>query len=196
MPNLFDIIGEYQQQLQQLADIDMPPEAVMDTIESFQGDVENKLRAVVAYALQLEHEAEARSKEAKRMAEGAEALERRAEALKTYAQIGLMNSGLKLPLVLPEFTLNVAKMPPSCEITDEAALPNNAVLTTVVIDAVGRHEGATVKEKIAALFPTDGTTTIEVKVRPIKRVVLNSLKTGAKVEGAKLTPTAYRMTVR
>lgn len=51
--SLFQIVARYQGDLAKLQDLDLPPEVVSDTIEAMQGDVEEKVRAVVAFALQL-----------------------------------------------------------------------------------------------------------------------------------------------
>lgn len=187
---LYQIVARYRDDLAKLNDLDLPPEVVLDTIEAMQGEVEAKVRAVVAYALDIEKAAETREAEAKRMADGADALRRRAESLKMYAQIALMNSGIKLPLTAPEFTLNLAKLPPSIDITDAAALPDSAVKTAVSITFPGRCDGL-----LAAVTLPAGAI-IDTEVKPVKKVIGDALKAGTAVPGAKLAPVGYRLTVR
>jgi hypothetical protein len=189
---LYQIVARYQDDLAKLQDLDLPPEVVLDTIESMQGEVEAKVRAVVAYALDLERAAEAREAEAKRMTEGARRLADRAESIKMYAQIALMNSGLKLPLMAPEFTLNLAKLPPSVEVLDPEALPDSMVKTTVSVSFSGRSE--VFRAAVAAAMPNGCEFNTDTK--PVKKTIGDALKTGAAVPGAKLAPVGYRLTVR
>lgn len=201
-PNLFEIIGQYQTDLSRLSDLDLPPEVVMDTMESMQGDVTDKIRAIVAFALQLESDAEAKQAHAKRMNEAADVLVRRAESLRMYAQIGLMNSGLALPLRAPEFNLNLAKMPPSVEVIDADALPTSMLNKTAKFDlndagidvSVTPNESGDDRLDIAITgIPKEHAV---FSMLPAKKPILDALKAGKPVPGAKLAPLGYRLTVR
>ena len=197
MANLFEIIDQYQQQLSTLQDTDLPPEVVMDTIESIQGDVETKLRAVVAYALQVKADAETRKAHAKRMAESAKAMEHRYDSLMMYAQIGVMNSGLKLPLALPEFTLNLAKNPPSCEVTDTITqVPAKYLRRTIRIEVPEQWTEDDVREVIQGVEAQGAIACCDLDVD--KRAVLEAVKADPEAckPFAKLNPTSYRLTVR
>ncbi|MCE2918222.1 MAG: siphovirus Gp157 family protein, partial [Rubrivivax sp.] len=176
---LYEIVARYQADLAKLQDMDLPPEVVLDTIEAMQGAVEEKVRAVVAFALDLERAAEAREAEAKRMSEGAQRLADRAESIKMYAQIALMNSGLKLPLIAPEFTLNLAKLPPSVEITSPDSVPSAYRQTTITFTIKGEPKGPA---WMAAqhTFQQAGFAMTE-DVKPMKKVIGDALKAGAEV---------------
>ena len=190
---LYQIVARYRDDLAKLNDLDLPPEVVLDTIEGMQGEIEAKVRAVVAYALDIEKAAEAREAEAKRMADGADALRRRAESLKMYAQIALMNSGIKLPLTAPEFTLNLAKLPPSVDVTDPAALPDSMVKTTMKLSFAGRNSDA-FRAAVVAAMPEGAA--LDVDTTPVKKAIGDALKAGTAVPGAKMAPVGYRLTVR
>lgn len=164
--NLYEIAAEYREKLEEINALDLPPDAVLDTVESMQGDLESKLRAVVAYGRELQALADARAAEAKRMKDGADTMAQRADAMLTYAQIAIMNTGIKLPLVFSEFTLNLAKNPQGVTVADVAALPKEFVR---VIPA--REEA----DKVA---------------------IGKALKAGETVPGASLGPITYRLTVR
>ncbi len=201
-PNLFEIIGQYQADLNRLSDLELPVEVVMDTMESMQGDVTDKIRAIVAFALQLESDAAAKNAHAKRMTEAAEVLERRAESLRMYAQIGLMNSGLALPLRAPEFNLNLAKMPPSVEVIDADALPTSMLNKTAKFDlndagidvSVTPNESGDDRLDIAITgIPKEHAV---FSMLPAKKPILDALKAGRAVPGAKLAPLGFRLTVR
>lgn len=200
-PNLFEIISQYQADLGRLSDLDLPPEVVMDTMESMQGDVTDKIRAIVAFALQLESDAEAKQAHAKRMNEAADVLVRRAESLRMYAQIGLMNSGLALPLRAPEFNLNLAKMPPSVEVIDADALPTSLLNKTAKLDlndsgvdvVVTPHASGDRLDIAITGIPKEHAV---FSMLPAKKPILDALKAGKPVPGAKLAPLGYRLTVR
>lgn len=193
--NLFEIIGRYHADLAKLSDTDLPPEAVLDTMEAMQGDVEEKLRAVVAFARQLDADAEIRKSEAKRMADGAKALQNRADQLLTYAQIGLMNSGLKLPLRCPEFTLNLAKMPPACDIKNAEEIPGRFKRLELSAHLPQMPVGQDIAGDVAAYLRTLGFEVDSAEVLD-KRSLLDALKAGEEVPGATLMPQAFRLSVR
>lgn len=193
-PNLFEVINEYHEQLAVLQDADLPPECVLDTIEAIQGDVEVKMRAVVAYALQIKADAETRKAHAKRMAESAKAMENRYDSLMMYAQIGLQNSGLKLPLVLPEFTLNLAKNPPSLEVLKEDQVPAQYLRRTASFTVPDNTDLGYVRE----MLTTMGASNIEFSVAVDKVPLLAAIKTNPEPHKgyAKLSPQSYRLSVK
>ena len=188
---LYAIVARYQDDLAKLQDLDIPAEVVLDTIEGMQGELVDKLRAVVGYAIDLEKQAEIRAAEAKRMADSAKRMAERAESIRTYAQIGLMNSGLKLPVVCPEFTLNLAKNPRSVEITDCDGIPDEYVKTCVTLEFQGRRKDWT--DMVVGTLPEGGDFTVEVK--PLKKPISDALKAGF-LPGAVFGPQSYRLSVK
>jgi len=122
MSTLFHIVAEYRAQLAQLADLDLPPEVVQDTVESMQGEVEAKLRAVIAYSLELDILAAGASDAAKRMSERAKSLQARVDALREYALGAMQMTGLG-EISTDEFAARVAKKPPSVFVLEGAELP-------------------------------------------------------------------------
>lgn len=188
---LYAIVARYQDDLAKLQDLDLPPEVVADTIEGMQGEIEEKLRAVVAYAIDLEKAAEARATEAARMKDSASRFAARADALRTYALGALQASGLRLPLIAPEFTLNVAKVPPSVEVADASALPDAMVKTTVTIEFVGR-----IPDTWAVSAQAPAGAAIAVDTVPVKKMIGDALKDAVSVPGAALSAPKFRLTVR
>ena len=197
MSTLFEIVREYHDQLSSLNDTDLPPEVVFDTIEAMQGDVEQKIRAVVAYALHIKADAETRKAHAKRMADSAKAMEARHESLMMYAQIGLMNSGLKLPISLPEFTLNLAKNPASLDVTASPVdVPPQFLRRTIRIEVPNDWDEGTVKEIIGLAESWGGNGCCDLDVD--KRALLDAVKADPEAHKAyaRLNPTSYRLSVR
>lgn len=126
--NLFSIAQEYRQQLAALADLDLPPEAVADTVEGMQGDIEKKLRAVIAYSLELDVLASGAADAAKRMAERAKTLESRVAWLRAYALQAMQDTGLP-EVATDEFAAKVAKKPASVNVIDPALIPADYLRT-------------------------------------------------------------------
>lgn len=157
MTSLYTIASEYRAQLAALADLDMPPEVVADTVEGMAGEVENKLRAVIAYSLELDVLATGAADAAKRMQERAKALQTRVEWLRTYALQTMQGCGIG-EVATDEFGAKIAKKPPSVQITDAALIP-------------------------AAYMRTPEPP----PPAPDKKAIADAIKTGASVPGAELT---------
>ena len=122
MTSLYNIAAEFRQQLAALADLDMPPEAVADTVEGMAGELEQKLRAVIAYSLELDVMAAGAADAAKRMADRANSLQGRVDWLRTYALQTMQGTGIA-EVATDEFAAKVAKKPASVNITDAALIP-------------------------------------------------------------------------
>ena len=122
MTALYEIAAEYRQALALLADIDAPPEAVADTVESLQGDLHDKLRACIAYSLELGILAEGAAQAAKRMADRAKTLEDRTASLRAYVLRNMQDTGTA-EVSTDEWACKVAKKPASVQIEDGAQLP-------------------------------------------------------------------------
>jgi hypothetical protein len=122
MTSLYTISSEYQAQLAILADLDLDPQTVSDTIEGLQGDVQSKLRAVIAYSLDLDVLAGGASEAAKRMYERSKTLSSRVDALRAYALRHMQETGIA-EVSTDEFGAKVAKKPPSVNVTDQALIP-------------------------------------------------------------------------
>lgn len=192
---LYELSDQYRVDVARLADLDLPPEVVLDTIEGMQGAVQDKIKAVLIVAMEMEGEAKVRSEHAKRMAESAKATAARADALRSYAQITIQNCGLVPPLRFPEFSVALQKNPASCEITDENKLPAEFKFfdiglriegdtSVAVVEAISKAVG----NKLAGDIVCDGGVN--------KRAVLEALKAEKLVPGAELNPPYYRVVVK
>jgi hypothetical protein len=122
MSSLYTIASAYQADLAALADLDLDPQTVADTLEGMQGELHDKLRAVIAYALGMSADAEAQAAAAKRMNDRAKATAARAEALLDYARTAMQTTGVA-EVATDEWAAKLAKKPPSVNITDLSAIP-------------------------------------------------------------------------
>lgn len=81
---LYELAAEHRQNLEKLADLDLPADVVADTLESLGGDLEEKTQNVVEFVRNLESTAEAIKDAEQKMAERRKAIENRAASLKRY----------------------------------------------------------------------------------------------------------------
>lgn len=122
MTALYEIAHEYRQQLAALADIDTDPQTVADTIEGLQGDLHDKLRACIAYSLELDILATGAEQAAKRMVERAKTLSARTDSLRAYVLQHMQDTGTA-EVATDEWACKIAKKPASVQISDGAELP-------------------------------------------------------------------------
>ena len=127
---LYEVVQEYRAQLDALAELDLDAQTYADTLESMDGDLRDKLRAVIAYSLDLEIEATGAAAASKRMKERAESLDNRVKLLREYALRAMEATGLG-EISTDEWAAKVAKKPPSVVIADGIELPAEYVRTTV-----------------------------------------------------------------
>ena len=122
MTSLYAIATEYRADLDRLADLDLDPQTVADTLEGMQGELRDKLRAVIAYSLDLDVLATGTEEAAKRLADLAKARRARVQALRDYALTTMQATGIA-EVATDEFAAKMAKKPPSVQILDAAAIP-------------------------------------------------------------------------
>ena len=130
---LYEVVQEYRAQLDALAELDLDAQTYADTLESMDGDLKDKLRAVIAYSLDLEIEATGAAAASKRMKERAESLDNRVKWLREYALRAMEATGLG-EISTDEWAAKVAKKPPSVVIADGIELPSEYVRTTVTTE--------------------------------------------------------------
>jgi hypothetical protein len=84
MTALYLIANEYRAAALQLADLDLPPEVVADTLESLSGELDAKAQSVAYMVRSIEADAASMKEWAKTATERAKAAEGRATALREY----------------------------------------------------------------------------------------------------------------
>ena len=127
---LYEVVQEYRAQLDALADLDLDAQTYADTLESMDGELKDKLRAVIAYSLDLEIEATGAAAAAKRMKERADSLDTRVKWLRDYALRSMEATNLS-EVSTDEWAAKVAKKPASVVIADGVELPAEYIRTTV-----------------------------------------------------------------
>jgi len=119
---LYAIAQEFREAIAALAELDIDdPQTIADTIEGMAAPLEDKLRAVIAYSLEVDILATGAADAAKRMKERADSLDARVKGLREYALRTMQATGVG-EIATDEWAAKLAKKPPSV-IIDEALLP-------------------------------------------------------------------------
>ena len=130
--NLYTITTQYRADLAVLADLDIDPQTAADTLEGMQGEIRDKLQAVIAYSLELDILAAGASEAAKRMQDRAKSLTSRVEWLRAYALQSMQATGIG-DVSNDEFSAKVAKKPASVLIASDAEIPMPYMRETITV---------------------------------------------------------------
>ena len=119
---LYELAADYREAAEKLADLDLPPEAVADTLEGLSGDLEVKASNVIMFARNCEALA-AQIKDAEaQMAARRKALENRAAAMRDYCLRNMQAAGIQ-KIEGPMMRISIRANPASVEIFDERQIP-------------------------------------------------------------------------
>jgi hypothetical protein len=122
MTALYQIAQTYRADLEALAELDIDDETARDTLEGMQGELQDKLRAVIAYSLELDITATGAAEAAKRMKARADALDKRCAWLRRYALDAMRATGLP-EIGTDEWHAKPAKTPGRVIVDDETLIP-------------------------------------------------------------------------
>lgn len=95
MTVLFLLAADYRAAAEKLADLDLPPEVVADTLEGLSGDIQAKAENVAHMVRSMESDAAAVKQWAKDATDRAKVLEGRAESLRDYLQRCMEATGIE-----------------------------------------------------------------------------------------------------
>ena len=133
MTALYEVVSSYRADLDALNALDLDAQTYADTLDGMQGALQDKLRAVIAYSLDLEIDATGAAAASKRMKERAESLENRVKWLREYALRAMEATGLP-EISTDEWAAKVAKKPPAVVIADGVELPAEYIRTKVTTE--------------------------------------------------------------
>jgi acetylglutamate synthase len=122
--SLYDLSANYLQALDFLTDpeIDLPAEAVNDTLEALSGELEEKAVNVAKFLRSMETTAQAIKEAEAAMAKRRKALENRVSWMKAYVKENMERTGIT-KIECPYFKIAIQKNPAAVTILDEAAIP-------------------------------------------------------------------------
>ncbi len=159
--------------IQAIADHQAAQQAFDETTQ----DLHAKLRAYVAYALELRVERQAReaymdaivANVLDKMRRANERDQKKEEWLLGRVKEVVEQYQVPMPLKCKEFTIALQKLPPSCEITNENALPTEYL----------RHIPA-----------------VAASTAPDKKRILADLKDGVVIPGANMSKATYKLVIK
>lgn len=121
-PTLYTLALDFRAAADQLADLELPPEVVADTLDSLSGDLESKAQNVALFARNLEATAAAIKEAEAGMAKRRKAIESRVAHLKDYMLAGMLVAGIK-KIEGPYLRVSVRDNPEAVEVFDAAQIP-------------------------------------------------------------------------
>jgi Siphovirus Gp157 len=137
--SLYQLSSHYIQALDFLTDpeLNLPIEAVNDTLEGLSGELEDKAINVAKFIRNMETTANAIKKAEVEMAKRRKSLETRVQWLEDYLKSSMEATGIT-KIECPYFKLSIAKNPPALELFDSQAVPDQykhiETVTTEQID--------------------------------------------------------------
>lgn len=120
--SLYNLAAEYRAAADKLADLEIDPQTVSDTLEGMAGELEAKGVAVVMAARGMEAMAASIKAAEQEMAERRKRLEKRAEWLREYVRGAMEHTGLKR-IECPHFVISLRANPESVDVFDAAQVP-------------------------------------------------------------------------
>ena len=166
LPSLYQLSQEFMEASAKLAEMDLDPQTVTDTLEGLQGTLEVKASNVAAFTRNLEATAAAIEVAEESMARRRKAIEARAERLREYLRLAMEKTGIS-KIESPHFATTLKKKPPSMVIFNESLLPSD--------------------------YMTDPPKPAPA---PDKGLIAKAIKDGCEVPGAKLSETSDRVEIK
>jgi hypothetical protein len=158
--SLYQLSGEYYQALADLTDPenDYPVQAVVDTLDSLGGELQDKSINVAKFIRHLETQAEAIKQAETEMARRRKTLEAHAIGLKAYLKSSMELTGIT-KIECPYFKLSIAKNPASLDLFDELAIPDEfkRTETVTVIDKAAIKAAIIAGHEVTGARVTNGT---------------------------------------
>lgn len=135
--SLYELSQNYINALDFLTDPeqDIDQQTAVDTIESLDGELDDKIANVARMIATLEHQADGIEEVAKRQKERAKAIANKAAWLRDYLKDSMQKTGHDKVDAL-DISVKLAKTPASVKVTDEALIPEEfwRIKTETVVD--------------------------------------------------------------
>ena len=133
MSNLYELKSNYEEVLNMLYQDDIDEQMVLDTLESIEGEIEDKADNYAKIIKELEAKQNARKEEAKRLTESAKVFENRVKALKNNLFNAMKETG-KTKFATNLFSFNIAKNGGKQALTIDSEVPAEYTKTVIEND--------------------------------------------------------------
>lgn len=120
--SLYQIAGEFRDAADKLAELDLDPQTMADTLESLGGDMEEKSKNTAFVVRNLEATADQIDAAVTEMSKRAATIRKNAERVRQYLLDNMIFAGVK-KLETPYFVLTVRENPPKVIVDDEKQIP-------------------------------------------------------------------------
>lgn len=123
MTALYEIV-RHRAEFERLAESgELDPQLILDTLESLDGELNDKAVSVAQFSRNIEATAAAVREAGKAMLERAARLEKRAESIRNYLLLQMEFAQVS-KIECPWFVISIRKNPPAVVIDDEAQIPD------------------------------------------------------------------------
>lgn len=133
MSNLYELNQNYEKVLNMLYDEEIDEQMILDTLESIEGEIEDKADGYAKIIKELEVKRDARKAEAKRLTENAKIFDNRVSTLKQNLFNAMKSTG-KTKFATDLFSFNIAKNGGRQTLTIDGDVPKEYTKTIVEND--------------------------------------------------------------
>lgn len=133
MSNLYQLTNNYETVLNMLYDEDADEQMILDTLESIEGEIEDKADNYAKIIKELESKRDSRKAEAKRLLDSATVFDNRIKALKNNLYNAMKTTG-KTKFATDLFSFNIARNGGKQSLTIDGEVPEEYTKTTVEND--------------------------------------------------------------
>lgn len=127
MPTMYELTTEFKDVLAMASDPDIEPQAILDTLEAIQGEIEVKAENTAVIISELDAEAAKIKAEEIRLSERRKSLEAHAASLKNGLYNAMKTVG-KEKFKTTLYSFNIQKNPLKLVIDDEASVPQKYLI--------------------------------------------------------------------
>lgn len=127
MSSLYQLTDAYQELLSMALDPDIDPEALADTMEGIEGEIEAKADGYAKVMKELRAIADARKAEAKRLTDGAKSIEANIDRMKSALESAMRLTG-KTKFKTALFSFGIQKNPPALKIDMPDRVPDEFLI--------------------------------------------------------------------
>jgi hypothetical protein len=131
--NIYELTGNYEHLLNMLYDEDVDEKVLLDTLESIEGDIEDKADGYAKIIKELEAQSKARKEEAKRLTESAQTMDNRIKMLKSNLFNCMKITG-KTKFTTNLFSFNIVKNGGKQALTIDGGVPEEYTKTVIEND--------------------------------------------------------------
>ena len=128
---LYELKNQYLALSELVGDPDMPEDALTDSLEGLEGEIELKAEALLQVVAGLEGDTGAIDHEIKRLQARKAVITNRARSLKDYLKTNMEQGNIN-KISCPLFQITLSKPRPMVAVVDSDAIPDKYIKTTVV----------------------------------------------------------------